>query len=191
MIATLIATMMIPGGLSAETPLSCPVMPASNANFKGVKVDYSGVRVAFCCGGCDATFSSNPGKFLNGKDTKGKVYGYSLFDPVTMMPVVAEKAKGSTDYMGVRYYFLSEDNKAAFAKDMKKFGAMPKKESLFCPVSGEAIEGYAKAAGYADVDGTRFYLCCADCVPAFAKDPKGYAEKNKSKVTAPKAIKVK
>lgn len=166
-------------------------MTSGTANIKGAKVDYSGVRFAFCCGGCDGTFTKEPTKFFTGKDTKGKVFGYSLFDPVSMKPIESKNAKGYSDYLGVRYYFASTDNKATFDQDMKKFGTMPKKECMVCPVSGEKIESYAKAGGYADFEGVRYYFCCPNCSGGFSKDSASFAEKNKSNISAPKALAVK
>jgi YHS domain-containing protein len=46
---------------------------------------------------------------------------------------------------------------------------------LECPVMHTEIESEAKAAGYQDHDGKRFYFCCEGCPEEFKADPAKYA----------------
>ncbi len=46
---------------------------------------------------------------------------------------------------------------------------------LTCPVMKSAIPSEAKAAGYSDYKGKRYYFCCEGCKPMFDKDPAKYA----------------
>lgn len=50
----------VSGELRAQT--HCPVM-GGEIN-KEVFTDYNGMRIYFCCGGCDATFNADPEKYL-------------------------------------------------------------------------------------------------------------------------------
>lgn len=181
MITSLIATLAI--GAMAPADLSCPVMgSAVPANAKGV--DYGGVRYLMCCAGCDGTFAKNPTKYT--KAAEGKTIGYSLFDPVSGIRVDSKKAKGTMDFGGVRYYFASEDDLAAFKADSKKYTKAPEKEVLYCAVMGHAIEDYATAGAYVDIKGIRYYTCCGDCQAEMKKAPDGFTSKVKDKVAAPK-----
>lgn len=47
-------------------------------------------------------------------------------------------------------------------------------EKLICPVMGSPIASEAKAAGFSDYKGKRYYFCCGGCKPAFDKDPAKY-----------------
>ncbi|SRR5581483_846208 len=174
--------------LGSQSALQCPVMGGA-ANLKGVLTDYKGVRYAYCCGGCDATFSANPEKVL--KAVKNKTVGFSLFDPVSKKRIEMKDAQGGfADFNNTRFYFATAEEKAAFAKDAKTFAAIPDKECLVCPVSHKEIKSYDAAAGYADYNGVRYYFCCPNCPSAFASDPAKYANSVQDRVSAPKALKV-
>ena len=166
-------------------PVTCPVMGGPIAKGQAV-TEYNGVRFTYCCAGCDTEFAKDPSGILEKSAKAGKTVGVSLFDPVSMKRVDAEKAKGGfSDYKGVRFYFESADDKAAFDKEPKKYGVMPKKEALFCPVMKNAVASYAKASGYADYDGVRYYFCCAGCDTKFAAEPAKFAEVATEKVQKP------
>ena len=77
MISTLIAFALMAGG----NELVCPIMGEA-ANMAGPKVEYNGAMFAFCCGGCDSTFSKDPVAAFKNPKTKGKAIGMYLFDPV-------------------------------------------------------------------------------------------------------------
>lgn len=176
--------------LIAGPDLICPIM-GSKADMKGPMVEYAGATFAFCCPGCDSEFSKDPAKALASPKLKGKNAGLSLFDPVSRKRLAVDKAKAFVTYQGIVFPFESEANKAKFDKDPKAFGTMPKKEVMTCPVSGEAIETYASSVGYFDVEGVRYYICCAGCLPAMEKDAAKHAATHAAKAAAPKAVKAK
>jgi YHS domain-containing protein len=172
-------------GLTVEDkPLVCPMMGSPVSKDSPI-VEYAGKSYGFCCGGCDVSFSSDPKAAIKKNEKNTSAYGASLFDPVSRNRVTAEKSKGSADFMGSRYYFESAENLATFNKDSKKYAAVPKKESLTCPVMGEKVATYSKASSYVDYKDVRYYICCAGCEPAFIKDPEKYAGKA---IADPKAI---
>lgn len=180
----LIASLALTVALAQSKPLVCPMMGEPVGKDSAV-VEYAGTSYAFCCGGCDTSFAKDPKAAIKANEKSASPIGAFLFDPVSHKAIKADKAKGSADYMATRYYFESAANLEAFNKDPKKYTAAPKKESLSCPVMGEAIATYSKASSYVDYKDVRYYICCAGCEPAFAKDPAKYAGK---KVADPKPI---
>lgn len=54
------------------------------------------------------------------------------------------------------------------------------KGQLICPVTGNVIESVAKAAGYQDWHGTRYYFCCSMCPPKFKADPEKFAVRHET-----------
>lgn len=172
-----------------QSGLTCPIM-GGPANFKAGTTYYNGAQYAYCCAGCDTTFSKAPGKALEKVVKENRVSGKFLFDPVSRVKIKDDAAVAHSDFGGIRYSFVSADNKAAFDKNPKGFAAMPKKEALFCPVMSESIANYTKASGYADFEGVRYYFCCAGCDQTFAKEPAKYVANAKSKVRVPIAEKV-
>lgn len=175
--------------LSNQPQLVCPVMGEA-ANMSGPRIEYNGALFAFCCAGCDAAFSGDPAKILASPKLKGKNAGIYLFDPVSRKRLEAKEAKAFATYAGIVFPFESEANKATFDKNPKNFGTLPKKEVLVCPVSGETIESHHSAAAFQDVEGVRYYICCAGCLPAMEKDAKKHAASHASKAVTPKAHKV-
>ena len=185
--ALIFSSAMLSHGQQA-TPISCPMMGGPVAKGQPV-TEYNGARFTYCCDGCDAEFVKDPSAAIKKMAKAGKTVGVSLFDPVSLKRVDSEKAKGGfSDYKGIRFYFESEDDKTAFDKEPKKFGAMPKKEALYCPVMGSPVKSYAKASGYADYDGVRYYFCCAGCDTKFAAEPAKFDESAKDKVQVPATI---
>lgn len=168
----------------AATQVVCPIMGSrvpANAPFD----DFNGVRFAYCCPGCDAKFARNPLASLKSANDKKWVIGKSLFDPVARTRVWENRSKGFSDYKGVRFYFTTEANKATFDASPAKFGELPTKESLVCPVTEEKIGGYQNASDYVDFDGVRYYICCAGCLPKMEADPAKYAKAASKHVKAP------
>ena len=189
LVTILLSTGLMSHGLQA-TPLSCPTMGGPIKVGQPV-TDFDGARFSYCCDGCDAEFAKDPSGAIKKSAKAGKTVGLSLFDPVSMKRIDSEKAKGGfSDYKGIRFYFDTEDEKATFDKEPKKFGALPKKEALFCPVMGNPVKSYAKASGYADYEGFRYYFCCAGCDVKFAAEPAKFAEVAKDHVQAPATMKV-
>ncbi len=155
---------------------TCPVLhnPIAKVTKDTQPSDYKGVRYYFCCEGCKPQFDKDQAKFLKDDKNKGKVLGTAMFDPVTTKRLEADKATVHSDYNGVRYFFAKEDEKKTFDQEPKKYAAVPKKEVLFCPVSNEIVEAYAKAPDYSDYKDTRYYFCCDGCKPQFDKNPDKY-----------------
>ncbi len=140
---------------------------------KGGHSDYNGVRFTYCCGGCKEGFEKDPGSAVQ-KAVKGKkTFGVFMFDPVTRMPLMVENAKGGfSDFQGIRFYFTNPDGKKAFDANPKKYGTLPKKEAMYCPLLKEKVASYEVSGGYQDFEGVRYYFCCPECAPEFDKDPK-------------------
>ena len=172
------------------TPLSCPTMGGPVAKGQPM-TDFEGVRFTYCCDGCDVAFAKDPMGAIQKSAKAGKTVGLSLFDPISMKRIDSEKAKGGfSDFRGIRFYFATEDEKTQFDKEPKKYGMMPKMEALFCPVMGSVVKSYAKASGYADYEGTRYYFCCAGCDVKFAAEPAKFAEVAKDHVQKPATMNV-
>lgn len=171
MFLTTIAALTVTLIPAQSTPLSCPVM-GSPAGKGAPGIEYKGSLYRFCCAGCDENFSKDPEKYLKSDANKDKVLGTNLFDPVAGARVTEKTGKGgSSDYKGTRYLFLTAEDKKTFDAAPEKYGAIPDKEALFCPMQKEAIKDFASAGGFYDKDGVRYYTCCTDCLAAIKKDP--------------------
>ncbi|MCH7945316.1 MAG: YHS domain-containing protein [Armatimonadetes bacterium] len=189
MIITTIAAALTMGLATFDDvkPLTCLIM-GGPVRDNTAPMEYAGSLYGFCCPGCDTKFAADPKAAMKKhKDGKQTVAAF-LFDPITHKRIKSKAAKASADYQGTRYYFSSEENKAKFEANSKKYAKVPAKESLTCAVMGTKIKTYSKADSYTDVDGVRYYHCCAVCVKTMAKDAKKYAGKN---VGAPAVITVK
>ena len=189
MIITTIAAALTMGLATFDDvkPLTCLIM-GGPVRDNTAPMEYAGSLYGFCCPGCDTKFAADPmAAMKKHKDGKNTVAAF-LFDPITHKRIKAKKAKASSDYQGTRYYFSSEENKATFDKNSKKFAMVPKKESLTCAVMGTKIKSYSKADSYVDHEGVRYYICCAACVKPMEKNTAKYAGKN---VGAPAVITVK
>jgi YHS domain-containing protein len=173
---------------SPPKPLVCPVT-YDELTKESKSAVYAGIRVSFCCSDCPSGFAANPTGALEKAGKEGKTVGAFLFDPVSRKPVSAAKAPGGTeDYQGIRYYFETTVDKATFDKKPAAYTAVPKKESMVCPVTKESVGGYDKASGYADYKGVRYYFCCSDCDKPFASNPELYVKGVAAKVQAPKIV---
>jgi YHS domain-containing protein len=170
--------------------LTCPIM-LSSSPATGPKVDYNGMRYIFCCAGCDDMFIKDPQKALKNEKLKGKLVGYSLFDPVSGARLEVKDSKGHSDFNGYRYYFQSAANKAAFDKEPKKYTVAPTKEVLMCGVGGHEVDSYEGSGGYVDHNGVRYYVCCPSCHPKMKAEPAKYAAKVEKHIQAPKGQPVK
>ena len=56
-------------GESAKPQIQCPVM--SGAINKEFFTDYNGMRIYFCCPGCDAAFKEDPEKYIEQMRAEG------------------------------------------------------------------------------------------------------------------------
>lgn len=185
MLLTVLATLVV-SIVPQQAEVFCPVLGVP-ANPTNQGIDYNGVRYKFCCGGCDATFMKDPAAALKNEKVKGKTIGVGLFDPISGKRIDEKKAKASSDYNGTRFLFESADNKAAFDLDPKKHGAMPKYESLICPIKQKTVT-YATADGFVDFDGVRYYTCCGGCTPMARADAAKFIAADKKNVAPPKPV---
>lgn len=174
MVISVVAALAV---LQSQT-VKCPVMPTSDGKAS-MSVEYSGAKISFCCGGCDTKFKKEPAKYLADATKTKTVVGEFLFDPVSRNAVKKDRARGSSDHKGIRYYFASTANKTAFDKEPDKFTKHPTKETLVCPVMDSPIKSQSAAVAYADHAGVRYYLCCTACVSAMASDAAKYAKSAK------------
>jgi YHS domain-containing protein len=162
----------------ANSPLSCAVM-GSPTNDKSPAIMASGIRFPVCCPGCDGKLKKETAKYFEASVKAGKTVGEFLFDPVSRDRILAEDARSSMDYKGLRYHFSTTANLNTFKADPAKFAKKPAKETLFCVVMEEKIKTYDEADSYVDHEGVRYYMCCSDCKVKFQKDPKPYLSKTK------------
>lgn len=189
-ITTLIAASMLSAPFQAS-PTVCPVM-GSPTTEKSQALDYNGARFRMCCAGCDSTFKANAATIVGKLKANSKAIGEFLFDPTTGVAITPKKAKASSDYMGIRYYFATAEGKTTFDKAPKTFTAMPKKEVLGCVVNtADQLEYYAQAGGYVDHKGVRYYVCCPDCLAKLKADPEKYTAPFTAKAKAPAVQEIK
>jgi YHS domain-containing protein len=174
----------------APTPITCAIM-GGDAKAGGGAVEYKGVRYDFCCPSCVGAFQANPTHAIMSDKVKGKTIGTFLFDPVSGARITDAQGKATEDYNGVRYLFLSNDEKKTFDAEPAKYVAIPAKEALFCPVEKEKISSYMAAGSYRDYEGVRYYFCCSGCPEEFTKKPADYAKVAASYVRDPKPLAVK
>ncbi|RMG24151.1 MAG: YHS domain-containing protein [Armatimonadetes bacterium] len=177
MITMAIATLALAQGAQApQVPSTmCPVM-SSPASASQPVVMYKGSAFGFCCGGCVETFSNSPETFLKRAADSADPIGYTLYDFVSGKLIPKDAKTHDVQYQGIVYRFLTEENKAAFEKEPKKYLAPAKESVTMCVVSGETIKP-GKAAAFKDYEGVRYYFCCPDCVNAFSKNPAEFAKK--------------
>ena len=174
--------MMVPGD-----EIKCAVM-GSPTKATSKAIEYAGARFPMCCGGCNSSFTKEPAKYVKAAAENGDVVGMFMFCPVSGEKLDLEKVKATTSFKGLKYGFCCDDCMAAFKKDPAKYATAPTKDSLVCAVSGEKIASYSEAAGYLDYKGTRYYVCCADCLPALKKDTEAIIAKGKATGAAPTAM---
>lgn len=98
----------------------CPVM-GSPIN-KDVFTDYNGMRIYFCCAGCDETFTSDPDTYLAKMKKAGVVLEKT---PITQKncPVTGEPIDKTvfTDYKGTRIYFCCQACVDTYLKEPEKY----------------------------------------------------------------------
>lgn len=92
----------------SETVLICPVSKETISG-EGVKYNYLGQEVVFCCEGCQKSFKKNPAKYLSG----------GLKDVVCGMDDGNKEINAVND--GVKYYFCNESCKEKFEKDPNQY----------------------------------------------------------------------
>ena len=189
LIVTLVSLVSLASGHASDT-MHCVVLGETYSK-PAETIDYKGIRYGTCCGGCAAGFIAKPDQVLAEDVKKDILVGTSLFDPVSGVRIEAKPDTANSVYKGVKYYFATADEKTTFDATPAKFAAAPTKEVLHCPVQNDAIADYASAGGYADVDGVRYYVCCASCLGAMYKDAAQYTSKVANLVQTAKPEKVK
>jgi YHS domain-containing protein len=184
LLVSLVSLVTLAGGHSSDS-MHCVL--TGDAYAKAAEtIDYKGVRYGTCCGGCGGDFIAKPDAILAEDVKKNILVGLSLFDPVSGERIEAKPDSPSSIYKSVKYYFAKADEKATFDATPAKFTAAPTKEVLHCPVQNDAIANYAAAGGYVDVDGVRYYVCCASCLAMLQKDPSQYTGKVASMIQTAK-----
>jgi len=169
MVLTLILGVALMQSQEKLSPLVCP-MTGEAVTATSASIDYAGTRYQMCCGGCPDGFKKDPAAAIKSDHLKGKTFGTFLFDPISNARIEAKNSKASTDYKGTRYLFASVEEKATFDASPAKYAKTPAKEVLFCAVAGHAIKNYAAAGGFLDIDGTRYYTCCTNCLAKLKAD---------------------
>jgi YHS domain-containing protein len=173
MFITAIAALTL-GFAGPQPPLHCVTTLEDITGEPAVKLEYGGAVFGTCCGGCDAPFMKDP-KTLIAKAVKAnKTIGTFRYDAVTGAKIDGAKAPAFSDYKAIRYFFASTDEKKAFDAKPASYVTEVKSEAYFCPVMKHDTKS-ENAGGFADYNGTRYYLCCGDCVAAFKKDPAKFA----------------
>lgn len=180
MLTTVLAVMAMGSG---PAPLHCPATLEEITGAPAITMEYGGALYGTCCGGCDSPFLADP-KGLIAKAVKAnKTVGEFEYDAVTGTKIDSKKALASSDYKAIRYYFASTDEKKTFDASPAKFVSDVKSEAYFCPVMKHATASQ-KAGAFADFNGTRYYLCCGDCLKAFKAEPAKFAS-NAAAATKP------
>lgn len=163
---------------------SCPV---SDEKVDGETfADWNGVRVHFCCPGCDKKFKKSPAKYVDKLGIKLVKDGEKTLVDVgnANCPIMGGKAKEAVyaDYGSVRIHHCCPGCEKTARSDPKKtfatlgFSYMPEVIDLRnpnCPVKGGKIETGDKDVTV-DQDGIRVHFCCAGCIKKFSAEPDRY-----------------
>ena len=154
----------------------CPIM--GGKIDRSIYADYEGKRVYFCCDACPADFKKDPAKYIKAMEDAGIV----LEKPQATCPVMGGKIDKSifVERDGKRVYFCCgmcppkfKKAPAKYMTALKEQGITLEKVQATCPVEGGKINKKI----FVDHDGKRVYLCCADCIAEFKKDPATYVKK--------------
>ena len=144
-------------------------------------VDWSGIRVHFCCPGCDKKFQKHPAKALKKlglEVVKGKK-GRKIVDLANAKcPGMGgtAKAKAFGDHGGVRIRYccpmcdkgVRKNPGAAFRRlGYAYIPAVVDLRNRNCPTSGKPVDGET----FVDHDGIRVHFCCPGCEKGFLKNP--------------------
>ncbi len=144
---------------------------------------FHGARYYFNSSKSKSDFLENPVKYASEAAKTPGVKASFLFDPVSTKRLNPEMASAHSDYKGIRFFFSSAAHKQTFDASPEKYGSVPMKDALFCPVANLAEGSYGAASDYSDVEGTRYFFCCKGCKEQFEAKPSkyldGYEEKLK------------
>ncbi len=181
--AAVFALTVVQSGPALLCPITFEPQPAEGKIYQ-----YAGTRTTFCCESCPAVFAQNPAQAYKAAGDKNHTVAQFYFDPVSGGKVYPARAKGSSDFGGVRFYFGTTADKKAFDADAKTYATVPVKEALFCPVENHPVASYASAGGYVDYQGVRYYVCCEDCLMEMNSNPGKYAKLAAKYIQAPQVI---
>ena len=107
----------------------CPVM--GNPINKEVFVDHDGMRIYFCCPGCDGTFKEDPEKYLD-QMKAGGIQPEKTPRPQTLCPVMGNPINKEVfvDHDGMRIYFCCPGCDSTFKEDPEKYLEQMKAEGI-------------------------------------------------------------
>lgn len=147
----------VPAGVVSVTDPVCgmKVDPATSRH----RHDYDGVTYHFCCGGCRAKFTADPGKYLS-PTMQDPADLKTATDLVCGMKVDPAASKHRLDHAGTTYHFCSAGCQKKFAADPESYlrprAAEPAKPGAIytcpmhpqvrqvgpgsCPICGMALE---------------------------------------------------
>lgn len=174
------------GFAGPQSPIYCPATLEEIKGAPTISMEYAGTMFGTCCGNCDGPFTKDPTGLIAKAIKANKTVGVFEYDPVSGLKIEADKAKASSDYKAIRYYFAAADEKKTFDKAPAKFVADVKSEAYFCPVMEQPVTS-KEAAGYSDYKGVRYFTCCTYCVKKFRSDPAKYA-KNSAAAVKPLSV---
>ena len=102
--------------ISSETDtVKYCIVSGEKISGEGVKLDYLGTEVLFCCTGCEKSFKKNPAKYMKS----------GLVDPVCGMTEIDKDI--NSVYNNTKYYFCSSSCKSKFEKNqevvLNKYGS--------------------------------------------------------------------
>ncbi len=164
--------------------LVCPI--TGSDPMEGAKpFEYAGTVTTLCCMSCPSAFKANPAKAYKSSAEQHLVVAQFLFDPVNGGRIDPKKAKGFSDYNGIRFSFGTAEDKKDFDADPKKYGTLPTKEALYCAVENHAVKSYSAAGGFVDYNGVRYYVCCDDCLMQMNTNPAKYAPNAEKYIKTP------
>ena len=173
-----------PVRIPAIVDLENTACPISGEKVDGETfTDWNGVRVHFCCPGCDKKFKKSPAKYADKLGIElikdGKKTLVDVRNP--KCPVMGGKTKDSVhaDFGSVRIHYCCPgcDKKAraepAEAFESLGFGYLPEVIDLRnpkCPVMGGKT-GTGEKDVSIDHEGIRVHFCCPGCIKKFSADP--------------------
>jgi YHS domain-containing protein len=162
------------GFAGPKPPMHCVATLEDITGAPAVTMEYGGAKFGTCCGGCDTPFLKDPKTLIAKAAKANKAIGIFDYDAVTGARIEAKNATAFSDYKAIRYLFANAGEKKAFDAAPTKYVSDVKSEAYFCPVMKHETKA-TDAGGYADFNGTRFYLCCADCLKEFKASPAKFA----------------
>lgn len=100
-------TFSVPSSISGD---SVCFVSQEKIEGEGIKYNYLGKEVTFCCEGCEKSFRKNPAKFIEAGGLTCPICGHD--DASNDM---------SSVYNDTKYYFCAEGCKTAFEKNPEEY----------------------------------------------------------------------